>query len=65
MSVQVSHVHGGAVRERDSDPKEWVRRLEPAPAVFVSSVWISSSESRVRSMALLSMLCLAALSASL
>ena len=27
-----------AVRERDSDPGERVRLLEPAPAVFVSNV---------------------------
>lgn len=26
------------VLERDSDPEEWVGRLEPAPAAFVSNV---------------------------
>ena len=42
------------------------RRLVPAPTVLVVSIiWNSSSESRVRSMALLSTLSFAALSASL
>jgi len=54
-----------AVRKRDSDLGEWVRWLGPAPAVLVSALWISSSGSRVRSMTLLSMPSLAALSASL
>jgi hypothetical protein len=99
MSVQASHVHGGAirsgrtplangelevegrgplatltflgiwgfemVRECDSDLGEGIRRLGPAPATLVSIAWVSSSESSVRSMTLLSTLSLAALAASL
>jgi len=51
---------------RDSDFEEGVRRLGPAPAVLVvSTTRTSSSESRVRSMVLLSTLSFAAFSASL
>jgi hypothetical protein len=53
-------------RGRDSDLEGGARRLEPALAVpIVSIIWISSSESRVKSMALLSTLSFAAFSTSL
>lgn len=54
------------VRGRDSDLEEGVVRwLVLVPAVLVLSIiWTSSSESRVRSMALLSTLSFAAFSAS-
>lgn len=54
------------VRAVGSNLEEGVRRLGPAPAVLVVSIiWISSSESRVRSVALLWTLSFAAFSASL
>ena len=54
-----------AVRRCESDVKERVRGLEPAPAVLISVTWVPSSESRVKSMTLLSTLSFAALLASL
>lgn len=55
----------GLDRGYDPDLEEGARRLGPAPNVLVSIARVPSSESRVRSMTLLSTLSLAAFSASL
>ena len=64
MFLRIWAEGSGTVRGRDPDVGEVVGRLEPAILV-VSISWTSSSESRVRSMALFSTLSFAAFSASL